>query len=265
MEGLFHLSEQGEGRKVNKTVLKSMEIIQLFFTEEKLTLLQMIEKTGLPKTSVYRMAESLLELGFLEKDQEGAYRLGLIFLALGNLVAERLDIRSIALPYMQKLRKETGEAVNLVIRDGDEAIYIEKVDTQERVRVYTQIGRRAPLYGGACPRVLLSFMEHAEQERLIESFQIVRYAKGTPENKEELRRLIEKTRKNGWSISHSELEDHSSAIAAPIFNHKGDVVAGISLVGPEVRFQDEAHAKEMIEKLTEASRQISAELGAVDR
>ena len=265
MDRSFHLQEQGEGRKMNKTVLKSMEIIKLFFAEEKLTLLQMIEKTGLPKTSAYRMAESLLELGFLEKDQEGAYRLGLVFLALGNLVAERLDIRSIALPHMQRLRKETGEAVNLVIRDGDEAVYIEKVDTQERVRVYTQIGRRAPLYGGACPRILLSFMEQAERERLIESFQIVRYANGTPENKEKLRQLIQKTRKKGWSISHSELEDHSSAIAAPIFNHKGDVIAGISLVGPEVRFRDVAHMKDMIEKLTEASRQISIELGASDR
>ncbi|WP_046174817.1 IclR family transcriptional regulator [Domibacillus indicus] len=250
---------------MNKTVLKSMEIIKLFFTEEKLTLLQIIERTELPKTSVYRMAESLLELGFLEKDKEGAYRLGLVFLELGSLVAERLDIRSIALPYMQRLRKETGEAVNLVIRDGDEAVYIEKVDAQERVRVYTQIGRRAPLYGGACPRILLSFMEEAERERLIESFQITQYAKGTPKTKEELRQLIERTRKNSWSISHSELEDHSSAIAAPIFNHKGDVIAGLSLAGPEVRFQDKAHVKEMIEKLTEASRQISAELGAVDR
>ncbi|OMP68103.1 IclR family transcriptional regulator [Domibacillus epiphyticus] len=246
---------------MNKTVLKSMEILRLFFNEEKLTLLQIMEKTELPKTSAYRMAESLLELGFLEKDKEGAYRLGLIFLTLGNLVAERLDVRTIALPYMKKLRKETGEAVNLVIRDGDEAVYIEKVDTQERVRVYTQIGRRAPLYGGACPRILLSFTEHEERERLIDSFKIVPYAKGTPNDKNDLRRLIEETREAGWSVSHSELENHSSAIAAPIFNHKGDVVAGISLVGPEVRFRDEVHVQAMIEKLTGAAFHISTKLG----
>ncbi|OLN23638.1 IclR family transcriptional regulator [Domibacillus antri] len=250
---------------MNKTVLKSMEIIRLFFDEDKLTLLQIMKKTELPKTSAYRMAESLLELGFLEKDKDGTYRLGLIFLALGNLVAERLDIRSIALPYMQELRKETGEAVNLVIRDGNDAVYIEKVDTQERVRVYTQIGRRAPLYGGACPRILLSFTEREERERLIDSFQIVPYAQGTPKDKDELRRLIKETREAGWSISHSELEDHSSAIAAPIFNHKGDAVAGISLVGPEVRFRDEAHVRNMIDKLMNAARHISTELGAEKR
>lgn len=247
---------------MNKTVLKSMEIIQVFFNEERLTLLQIMEKTNLPKTSAYRMAESLLELGFLEKDEHGAYRLGLIFLTLGNLVAERLDVRSIALPYMQKLRKETGEAVNLVIRDGDEAVYVEKVDTQERVRVYTQIGRRAPLYGGACPRVLLSFIEKEEQERLIESFQMKQYAAGTLTDKQSLRKSIEVTKNQGWSVSHSELEDHSSAIAAPILNHKGEVVAGISLVGPEVRFRDEEHAASMVEKVTEAAREISAKLGA---
>ncbi|OKL36017.1 IclR family transcriptional regulator [Domibacillus mangrovi] len=247
---------------MNKTVLKSMEIIRLFFDEESLTLLQIMNKTDLPKTSAYRMAESLLELGFLEKDKNGAYRLGLIFLVLGNLVAERLDIRSITLPYMQRLRKETGEAVNLVIRDGEEAVYIEKVDTQESVRVFTQIGRRAPLYGGACPRVLLSFIEPEEQEQLLQSFDIVPYANGTPKDKDDVRRLIEETRKKGWSISHSELENYSSAIAAPIFNHKGDVVAGISLVGPEVRFRDEVHVQEMITKLTEAAKHISAAIGA---
>ncbi|MET1031743.1 IclR family transcriptional regulator [Domibacillus tundrae] len=247
---------------MNKTVLKSMEIIRVFFDEEKLTLFQIMEKTELPKTSAYRMAESLLELGFLDKDKDGAYRLGLIFLSLGNLVAERLDIRSAALPYMKNLRKETGEAVNLVIRDADEAVYIEKVDTQERVRVYTQIGRRAPLYGGACPRILLSFIDHQERERLIDSFEMLPYAERTPKDKDELRRLIKETRDAGWSISHSELENHSSAIAAPIFNHKGDIVAGISLVGPEVRFLDEAHVKNMITKLTEAAHHISIELGA---
>jgi IclR family KDG regulon transcriptional repressor len=247
---------------MNKTILKSMKITRVFFDEEKLTLLQIMEKTELPKTSAYRMAESLLELGFLDKDKDGAYRLGLIFLALGNLVAERLDIRSIALPYMKKLRKETGEAVNLVIRDADEAVYIEKVDTQERVRVYTQIGRRAPLYGGACPRILLSFLDREERERLVDSFDILPYAERTPKDKSELRQLIKETRNAGWSISHSELENHSSAIAAPIFNHKGDVVAGISLVGPEVRFRDEVHAQGMITKLTEAARHISIEIGA---
>lgn len=248
---------------MNKTVLKSMEIIRLFFHEEKLTLLQITEKTKLPKTSAYRMAESLVELGFLEKDDSGAYRLGLIFLALGNLVAERLDVRSVALPYMHQLRKNTGEAVNLVVRDGDEAVYIEKVDTQERIRVYTQIGRRAPLYGGACPRVLLSFLEQEERERLIRSFQIKQYAKGTPKSAAELQKLIELTRKKGWAISHSELENHSSAVAAPIFNHKGMITAGISLVGPEVRFQDQAHVDYMIAQITEVARQISIELGAM--
>lgn len=249
---------------MNKTVLKSMEIIHLFFKEEKRTLQQIIDETGLPKTSAYRMAESLLELGFLEKDKYGAYRLGLVFLTLGSLVAERLDIRSIALPHMQKLRKETGEAVNLVIRDGNEAVYIEKVDTEERIRVYTQIGRRAPLYGGACPRVILSFTEPEEQAQLIQSFHMKPYAKGTPKNKEELQRLIKETRERGWSISHSELEDYSSAIAAPIFNYKGEAAAGISLVGPEMRFQEKVHINNMIEKLLQTSREISAELGAAD-
>ncbi|MGM7636041.1 IclR family transcriptional regulator [Bacillus sp. Hm123] len=246
---------------MNKTVLKSMEIIQLFFNEEQQTLQEIVEKTSLPKTSAYRMAESLYELGFLQKNDEGAYKLGLLFLQLGQLVAERLEIRKVALPMMHELRKETGEAVNLIIREKDEAVYIEKVDTTERVRVYTQIGRRAPLYAGACPRILLAFLSAEEKEGLINRATIKKYADGTIVDKDVLRQMLVKSREEGYSISHSELENYSSAVAAPIFDHMGKVIAGISLVGPEARFQDEAHVEFLIIKLKKSAEKISKEMG----
>ncbi|EGL84159.1 transcriptional regulator, IclR family [Caldalkalibacillus thermarum TA2.A1] len=135
---------------MNKTVIKTMEMLKLFIDRERLTLQEMVELLQMPKTSVYRMAQSLVELGFLQKTND-YYQLGLAFLSFGMLVAERLDLRRIALPIMKRLKEETKEAVNLVIRDGDEAIYNEKVDTSEPVRVYTKVGQRAPLYAGACP------------------------------------------------------------------------------------------------------------------
>ncbi|MBM7647351.1 DNA-binding IclR family transcriptional regulator [Bacillus ectoiniformans] len=241
----------------NKTVLKSMEIIKLFFQHEELTLQQIVKQTNLPKTSAHRMAESLEEMGFLQKTNEGGYKLGLMFLQLGTLVADRLDIRQLAYPVMKQLKEETGEAANLVIRDGDEAVYIEKVDTSERVRVYTQIGRRAPLYGGACPRILLAFMPENERERFIDAADIQAYASGTVTDKTRLREILQFSREHGYSISHSELEDYSSAIAAPIMNHKGEVIAGLSLVGPEIRFQDEQHLQVLIKKIKNAAKEIS--------
>ncbi|WP_100330708.1 IclR family transcriptional regulator [Bacillus xiapuensis] len=246
---------------MNKTVLKSMEIIQLFFDETELTLQQIVDKTKLPKTSAHRMAESLDQLGFLQKTDRHTYKLGLLLLRLGHLVAERLDVRKEALPIMRKLKEETGEAVNLVIKEKDEAVYIEKVDTTEHVRVYTQIGRRAPLYGGACPRIILAYLPEPEKERIIEQMVFEKYANGTILDKGKLRQVLKQSKEIGYAISHSELQDYASAIAAPVFNHNGEVIAGLSLVGPQVRFQNEAHIQFLVNRLKQATETISKRMG----
>lgn len=176
------------------------------------------------------------------------------------LVAERLDLRKIALPVMERLKEDTKEAVNLVIRDGNEAIYIEKVDTSEPVRVYTKVGRRAPLYAGACPRVLLTFMDRDEQQRYIDNVKMVKIAKNTIVRRDTLRAIIEQDRKRQYTVSYSELEDYSAAVAVPIFNHEGNVVAGLSIAGPEHRFSPEA-VQRMVPMLQQAAWQISEQLG----
>ncbi|WP_286886478.1 IclR family transcriptional regulator [Aneurinibacillus sp. UBA3580] len=244
----------------NKTVVKSLEILQIFYSHDRLTLQEMVDVTGMPKTSVYRQVKSLEEMGFLVRDGEGKYSLGLIFLKLGQLVAERLDIRQIALPFMRRLRDEMKEAVNLIVREGDEAIYIEKVDTQNPVRLYTRVGRRTPLYAGACSRILLSYMSLEEVERYINKVELKAIASGTITDRDQLWETVMQTRKNGYSVSYSELEDYSAAVAAPVFNHRGEVVAGISMAGLEAHYRGE-NLPPLIEKIKRTAFEISRQLG----
>ncbi|WP_027416358.1 IclR family transcriptional regulator [Aneurinibacillus terranovensis] len=246
----------------NKTIVKSMEVLSLFYKNEQLSLQDMVELSGRPKTSIYRLVGSLEEMGFLQKNESGKYVLGLIFLQLGHLVAERLDIRQISLPVMRALRDDVGEAVNLIMQDGKEAIYIEKVDTMQPVRVYTQIGRRAPLYAGACPRILLAFLSRTEQDEYINHTEMKAIASGTLTDPAELRSVLDQSRVLGYSVSHSELEDHTSAVAVPIFNHAGEVAAGLSIAGPEGRFKQE-RLPQLVEKVKQAANQISQKLGWV--
>ncbi|GAX91546.1 IclR family transcriptional regulator [Effusibacillus lacus] len=244
----------------NKTVVKTMELLNLFLTNARLSLNEMVKLSGSPKSSVHRMMGSLEEMGFLVKDDEGKYSLGLLFLQFGQLVAERLDIRHVALPVMTRLRDEVGEAVNLIVRDGNEAIYIEKVDTTEPVRVYTRIGRRAPMYAGACPRILLAFLPEHEREQYLKEVELKPIGFGTITDPDRLRSVLLESRKTGYSISHSELHNHTSAVGAPIFNHTGQAVAGLSIVGPEARFQEE-QLPTLIEKVILAANEISHKLG----
>ncbi|MDM5155376.1 IclR family transcriptional regulator [Bacillus sp. DX1.1] len=245
---------------LNKTAVKIMDILELFYEHQALTLMEMVKLTGMPKTSVYRLIGSLEEMGFLQKTINGTYKLGLVFLRFGQLVSDRLSLRNIAKPYMETLRADIGQAVNLIIQDGSEAIYIEKVDGAQPVRVYTAIGRRAPLYAGACPRILLTYFSKEEQEKYIEEVQLIQFAKGTILDKNQLRNMLQKAKSDGYTMSYSELENHTAAVAAPVFANNGKVIAGISISGLEIEY-NEATIPQFIEKLTETAKCISMELG----
>ncbi|USK66085.1 IclR family transcriptional regulator [Peribacillus frigoritolerans] len=247
----------------NKTAVRSMEILNLFFTHSMLSLNEIANISGIPKTSVYRMVMSLEEMGLLDKGRDGKYSLGLLFLQFGHLVAERLDIRQVALPIMQKLHDKVGEAVNLVVQDGKEAIYIERLDTKQRVRLNTAIGRRTPLYAGACSRVILAFQPQYEREQYLEQIELKSIASGTITDKERLRILLEESQKTGYTVSHSELENYISAVAAPIFNDKGYIIAGISVTGLEVGYRNEL-LPPLVEKVKSAALEISREFGCAD-
>ncbi|WP_185184530.1 IclR family transcriptional regulator [Bacillus subtilis] len=244
----------------NKTVVKSMALLNLFLHKPGLTLSELVSLTGMPKTSVHRMVSSLEEMGFLSRDASGAYSLGLVFLEFGQLVADRLDIRKIAKPVMEELCREVDEAVQLIMRDGNEAIYVEKIEGTQTVRLYTAIGRRSPLYAGACARSILSFLPREEIEAYIKQTELISIGSGTITDPEKLLQEIDASVQNGYTVSYSELENYTAAIGAPIFNHKRQVAAGISIAGFEARFTED-RLPYLTEKVKDAALQISRKIG----
>jgi len=248
----------------NKTVVRSMDIVNLFIDHTELSFQEIIDLSGIPKTSVYRMLMSLEEMEFLVKGIDLKYRLGLLFLKFGHLVSSRLDIRQIAYPVMENLHNDVKEAINLIIKQGDEAIYIEKIDRNQKVRLYTAIGRRSPLYAGACSRIILSYLPEPEITAYMESIELKSFATGTITDKELLYDTIWQAKKDGYTISNSELENYTSAIAAPIFDYKGNVVAGLSVAGIEANYQDE-NIPIFVARVKEAAEEISQRLGYMKR
>lgn len=245
----------------NKTVVRSMEILNLFIEHPQLTFQEIIDLSGIPKTSVYRMLSTLEEMGFLEKGADSNYRLGLIFLQFGSLVSSRLDIRETAYPIMKALHDDVEEAINLTIQQNrDTTMYIEKIDTKQKVRLYTAVGRESPLYAGACSRIILAYLPNDVIHDYIEGTDFAKLAKGTITDKDTLYQLIERAKIDGYTVSHSELYDYTSEIAAPIFDHTGKVVAGLSIAGMEANYQEE-DVKNYAKKLLQATEEISKRLG----
>ncbi len=237
-----------------------MDVLNLFIEHSELSFQEIINLSGIPKTSVYRMLLSLEEMGFLEKGRDAKYRLGLLFLKFGHLVSARLDLRQIAYPLMNDLHNDVKEAINLIVKEGNEAIYIEKIDTKQKVRLYTAIGRKSPLYAGACSRSILSFLPDSDIQEYLDSIELKSFALGTITDKERLYESIKQARINGFTISHSELENYTSAVAVPIFNHKGEVIAGISIAGIEANYQD-GNIEYFANKAKKVAEEISMRLG----
>ena len=239
---------------------KAFSLIDLFETNRELGLSEVVRLTGLPKATAYRLLCTLEAHGFLTKTVDRVYRLGLRFLRLGAQVAERLDVRHLAFPHMRSLRDQTGQSVQLVVIDGNEGVYVERVEGTTAVRLYIAVGRRAPLYAGASTRLLLAHCSPERQAAILAANPPVQHTEATITDPVQLRRSLEQTRVQGWAVSIGELQPGSGEMAAPIFDHRGQVVAALSIAGPDQQYGPE-QIQGYLPVLMAAAIAISREMG----
>jgi len=245
---------------MNKTIIKSMDILNLFTKYPKLSLNEMVELSGKPKTSIHRVVKTFEEIGFFEQDEHGQYQLGLLFLKYGQLVLERIDIHQIALPFMKSLYEQIGENIILTVREGDETINIASIESDQPVKIRSKIGERTPLYAGAPSRIILAFLDKDEIKEYLARTPLQKLADDTITDQDELLHSLEEAREKGYCYSLSEIQNLGVGIAAPIFNHKGKIIAGLSVAGIHTHFTDE-NTTMVIEKVKETAEELSAKLG----
>jgi DNA-binding IclR family transcriptional regulator len=250
---------------INKSLKKALNLLDYFDEEHEVWGLTELSKvSGVSKATLYRLFNTFEKQGFLERiDTQGKtnqYRLGLKFLQYGTLVSDRLEIKNIAYPFMKQLRDEINEDVQLILRDNDHAIYVEKIKCDHPVRLYTKIGRSATFNAGACPRAILSFLPDEEIEDIMDHSDFIEYSKNTIMDRDKLWETIKEARARGYTISYGEMEEQTVAIGAPIFDYTQQVVASISIAGPEQRFTEEK-MDYLIEKTLETAHKISKALG----
>lgn len=251
------------GEDVSRTVLKALALLDLLEQEEPLGLTELARRLGVPKPTAYRLLNSLVETGLVRRTapgQNGAsgYGLGFRLLELGGVLAERIDLRLLALPTMRALRDQTGDTVHLAIRDGVEAVYIEKVDSQAPIRLYTRVGRRLPLHVGACPRTLLAYAEPELVQQVLAG-PLHPFTEATITRPVELRRALEITRRQGYTVGYGEAMPGTYAVAAPIYDYQGRVTAVVSVGGPTRSAED--HLDRLIDHVRGAALEISRQLG----
>ncbi|MEC5396341.1 IclR family transcriptional regulator [Uliginosibacterium sp. H1] len=217
---------------------RMMSLIDALATRtDDATLKQLALDTGLHPSTTHRILAALTTAGFVERGDQGSYRLGIRLLELGNLVKSRISVREVAMPAMLRLHTTTGESVNLGIRDGDEIVYVERTSSgRSAVRVVHIVGARAALHTTATGKLFLAedgikkAHDYAKRTGLPGS---------TPASITDIRNLereIERVRRHHVAYDIEEVEIGVRCIAAGIRDDSGALVAGLSLSTPSERF-----------------------------
>jgi DNA-binding IclR family transcriptional regulator len=220
---------------------------------------------GLHKSTTHRLLVTLMNKGYVEKDIEtDNYRLGIKILTLAGAVFERMDVRTIAKPYIQELSKRTNETVHLAILDHDEAFYIDKVESPRLngIRLHSQIGKRIPLHSTAVGKVLLSDLEKEKVVNLLKVKGMPKLTLNTIDNIEDYLLELEKVKSQGFAYDEIENEEGIRCVAAPIFDRKGKVVAAISISGAIIYATIE-RMPELTKEVVETAKEISRQLGYI--
>lgn len=244
------------------SLAKGVKVLSAFdYNKKELSVLEISKITGIHRTTVHRSIFTLEKEGFVEKNETtGKYRLGLKLFELGNMVAANMDIRHRARAHIEKLAETCEIAVHLVVRDGWEAIYIDKVEPPKGIIRYSRVGKRVPLYCTAVGKILLGAIPDEEIIKVLSKSEFNKLTPNTIDNLYELLKEVQKARDLGYALDLEELELGLNCIAVPIYNYKGNIIAAISASGSASQFPAEI-IRGLADAVQETGRAISKSMG----
>lgn len=244
-----------------QSVDRALDIIEVLAVEPKgLGVTEIAERAGLHKSTAHRIIRTLADRGYLEKIEDGSYKIGLKFIAAVSCYINSLELQTQARPYLAALTGDLGLTAHLGVLDGDQVVYIEKIDVISSVRLYSQIGVHVHAYCSSLGKILLSAYSGTELRNHMARCSFIKFTKNTISSIEELEKDLALVRKRGWAIDDEESEINHRCIAAPIFDYRGDIIAAVSASGSNVQLPRE-NFDSVIEYVKKTGMAISRDMG----
>lgn len=239
--------------------LKILDLFDEYDTELRIT--DISERLLLHKSTVHSLLKTLRKHQYIEQNPDnGKYRLGLKLFERGNYVIRTLDLRTIAKDHLIELSRNTGRTVHLVILDGKEGVYIDKVEGPASMVLYSRIGRRVPIHSSGVGKALASFQSDDELENILIDYDFIQQTPKTISSKEQFLKEVETIREKGYAIDYEENEPGVCCVAMPIRDHTEKVIAAVSISTTVTQFAEEQLEK-TVSALQKTTDQISKELG----
>lgn len=250
--------------KRNQSVEKTMKLVEIMASHNEPMKLQDISmEADIPVSTVLRMLNTLLEMGYVNQNEDTLrYSLSLKFAYIGELVKRQVNITQIAHPKLIDLSNAVGECCCLAVEDESEILYLDFFSNQaNNILTTTQrIGKRAPMYCTGIGKLLLTNYSEEELSVYVKNTQLIPYTSNTLTSLAQISLELEKVKAQGYAIDDEECDQGAKCIAAPIYDYSGKIIAGISVTAPSVRFKEERTAV-ILPVLLRIAEEISRTLG----
>ena len=261
MNTLINQEETGnDGSNSVRAVDRALDVLLCFTAQSPaLNMTQISERIGIHKSTVHRLLATLERRNFVRRESEtGIYRLGYRLLQMSYLSQENIGIRQIALPYMRMLNEKYRETVDLAILDHDEVLFLDVIQSPQRVKLASSMGQRLPAFSTASGKALLAWIPEEEALAVLHSTNISFRPNIVPTSEAFLEDM-RSTRKRGYAIDCEGLETGIHAVGVPLFRSDGTPLASLAIAGPAFRMECEA-LQTIGEDLLELSKELNEQL-----
>ena len=219
---------------------RAIDIIELMAVSDRdLPLSEIIQQLNIPRQSLIRILKTLCRRGLLNKTgQRGYYRLGMKLLYLGNRLQDKINLRSIAWPFMQDLSQKTNKTIELSTLDRDQLILIEQIEGNEGVRLYSRVGGVYPYFHAlGVGKVYLGHMTQQKRNKVLEKIGLPAVTEHTITDLKKLEENLSQIRESGYAFEDQELRKGIRRVVAPIFDHRNNLAGCIGIAATVLSFE----------------------------
>lgn len=238
---------------------RGLQILRAFNRDRTLiSAPDMAKELGIPRSTVFRLVQTLEVMGFLEKVPHSSdYRLGVGVLSLGFEFLASLEVTELARQVLDRLRDDTGHSAHLVIRDGTEVVFVVKAPARTAFASTVTIGTRLPAHGTVLGRMILADLSAEELAQIYPGNRLASFSDQTPVTKAALEETLAADRARGYAISEAFYEQGIASIAAPVRDGTGRVIAALNVTFPHGSVDRAVLEAETVDRVLDAARDLS--------
>lgn len=255
------MTETKNEAQKSSTLDNAIDILLTLGSQNSKSIRELGEELGIPKSSLHRILQTFENRGFVKQDDKTLkYSIGYAILELGTGLKATNELRNVAYKVMEKLRDMTGETVQLAIQENEKIVILETIEGTKELRLFSQAGKTYPLTYGNFGKIFLSEKSQAEILSLVDKYPLEKYAANSIVDRGLYVKRVAEVREEGISLGIDDPIDGAYSIAAPIFNHRKEIIASIAIAGGKMTLDAENIA--MIEKLVrESALALSNKIG----